>query len=158
MKFREAYAAVELSASFSDSGALPIADHSREALTSLHFCSLRVFLSFLRRLRLETLETLFSRSSPCPSTFAPRHTSLPGPFFTLRFTDMRPLSRSPPFVVLFSPLRKAFALHSGRSEPLKKLRPCLVTAVLDNKMRLAPLLTARPNSKVGFQNISLIRR
>ena len=53
-----------------------------------------------------------------------------------------------PFMILYRPWRKAFAIHSGGYRTENKLRPCLVTVITDTKMRMAPCLTARPMTKV----------
>lgn len=60
-----------------------------------------------------------------------------------------------PVVVLYCPQRPIFALHSGGQKAANKLRPCLVTDIVGNKMRLAPFLSARTNSKVRGLSLNI---
>lgn len=75
---------------------------------------------------------------------SPRPLSLSHPpsFFPTMSTPTRP------FMILYTPRRKVFAYHSGGHSPANKMRPCLVTEIVGNIMRLAPCLTARQNTKV----------
>ncbi|KAH9842012.1 uncharacterized protein C8Q71DRAFT_854402 [Rhodofomes roseus] len=65
----------------------------------------------------------------------------------LQFTMSTRLTASP-VVVWYSPKATRFAHDSGGHRPSRKLRPCLVTKVCGDWIRVAPLLSARPDSQV----------
>ncbi|KAH9928329.1 uncharacterized protein B0H18DRAFT_1118009 [Fomitopsis serialis] len=59
------------------------------------------------------------------------------------------MNSSRPYVVLYSPTRRDFAIQAGGRKVSKKTRPCLVTALEGDEMWLAPLLTAREHTKMN---------
>ncbi|KAH9907105.1 uncharacterized protein B0H18DRAFT_1131791 [Fomitopsis serialis] len=66
------------------------------------------------------------------------------------------MNSSSPYVVLYSPERIDFAVHSGGREVSDKKRPCLVTAVEEHRIRLAPMLTARKRSRMNPDSWSIV--